>query len=70
MGVDFPGGKPPDYADFAYLAFTVGMTFQISDTNLRTSSLRGIVLRHSLLSYVFGTVVVATTINLAISLAS
>lgn len=67
--IDFNTADPPRYTDFAYVAFSVGMTFQISDTNLTTSALRGIVLRHSLLSYVFGTVVVATTINLAISLA-
>ena len=62
--------EEPRYVDFAYVAFSVGMTFQISDTDLRTSKMRGIVLRHSLLSYVFGTVIVATTINLAVSLSS
>lgn len=67
--IDFNTDEPPRFVDFAYVAFSVGMTFQISDTNLRTSQLRALVLRHSLLSYVFGTVVVATTINLAISLA-
>ncbi len=67
--IDFNTDEPPRYTDFAYVAFSVGMTFQISDTNLTTSALRGIVLRHALLSYVFGTVVVATTINLAITLA-
>lgn len=68
--IDFNTTLPPRFIDFAYVAFSVGMTFQISDTDLRTSELRGIVLRHSLLSYVFGTVVVATTINLAINLTS
>lgn len=67
--IDFNTDDPPRYIDFAYVAFSVGMTFQISDTNLTTSAVRAIVLRHSLLSYVFGTVVVATTINLAINLA-
>lgn len=67
--IDFNTDEPPRYIDFAYVAFSVGMTFQISDTNLRTSALRAIVLRHALLSYLFGTVVVATTINLAINLA-
>lgn len=67
--IDFNTDDPPRFTDFAYVAFSVGMTFQISDTNLRSSDLRALVLRHSLLSYVFGTVVVATTINLAISLA-
>jgi uncharacterized membrane protein len=67
--IDFNTDAPPRFTDFAYVAFSVGMTFQISDTDLRTSEVRALVLRHSLLSYVFGTVVVATTINLAISLA-
>lgn len=67
--IDFNTEAPPRFTDFAYVAFSVGMTFQISDTDLRTSEMRSLVLRHSLLSYVFGTVVVATTINLAISLA-
>lgn len=67
--IDFNTDAPPRFVDFAYVAFSVGMTFQISDTDLLTSELRALVLRHALLSYLFGTVVVATTINLAINLA-
>ena len=55
-GIDFNSEQRPRYVDFAYVAFSVGMTFQISDTDLRTTKLRGTVLRHALLSYVFGTV--------------
>lgn len=68
-GIDFHG-KVEDarYVDFAYVAFDLGQTFQISDTDLETSQLRGIVLRHTLLSYVFSTVVLATVINLVASL--
>jgi uncharacterized membrane protein len=62
-GIDFPGDDEPSYKDFAYLAFTIGMTYQVSDTNLVKSDIRHAVLRHALLSYVFGTVVVAMTIN-------
>lgn len=69
-GIDFNTDEPPRYVDFAYVAFSLGMTFQISDTNLLTSAFRATALRHALLSYVFGTVVVATTINLAVSLSS
>ncbi len=65
-GIDFPGEEEPSYKDFAYLAFTIGMTYQVSDTNLSKSDIRHAVLRHALLSYVFGTVVVAMTINLLI----
>ncbi len=63
-GIDFNETEPPRYADFAYLAFTIGMTFQVSDTNLETKVIRATALRHALLSYLFGTVIVATTINL------
>lgn len=63
-GVDFNGDTAPDYRDFAYLAFTLGMTFQVSDTNLATKELRRMALNQGLISYLLGTVVVASTINL------
>lgn len=63
-GVDFNTETPPRYVDFAYLAFTVGMTYQIADTNLQSSELRSLTLRHGLLSYLFGTVILATVVNL------
>jgi uncharacterized membrane protein len=63
-GVSFNQTEAPAYSDFAYLAFTIGMTFQVSDTNLETREARSIALRHALLSYMFGTVIVAVTINL------
>lgn len=66
-GVDF-GDKKPNYSDFAYLSFTLGMTFQVSDTTLQTREFRAVVLRHILLSYLFGTVIIATTINTIASL--
>jgi uncharacterized membrane protein len=62
-GVDFPGGQAPDYRDFAYFGFTVGMTFQVSDTAVTDRRVRRTVLRHSLLSFLFGTAIVATTVN-------
>jgi uncharacterized membrane protein len=67
-GVDFHEDAQPRFSDFAYLAFTVGMTFQVSDTELNTSTFRTTVLRHALLSYLFGTVIVALTINLVAGL--
>lgn len=60
----------PDYHDFAYLAFTLGMTFQVSDTALATKQVRREVLRHALVSYLLGAIVVATTVNLVAQLAS
>jgi uncharacterized membrane protein len=67
-GVDFTGTDKPAYTDFAYLAYTVGMTFQVSDTGFSTSEFRKLALRHALISYMFGTVIVATTINLVAGL--
>jgi uncharacterized membrane protein len=69
-GIDFNQGEPPRYLDFAYLSFTIGMTFQVSDTDLRTPALRATALRHALLSYLFGAVILAATINLVSQLAT
>jgi uncharacterized membrane protein len=61
-GIDF-GDEPPDYGDFAYLALTIGMTFQVSDTDLSAKRVRRVALHHALLSYLFGTVIVAITVS-------
>ena len=58
----------PDYLDFAYVAFTVGMCYQISDTALLTAPFRRTLLRHALLSYLFGAVIVAVVINVVAGL--
>lgn len=68
-GIDFNEADAPRYSDFAYLAFTIGMTFQVSDTDLETKHIRATALRHALLSYLFGAVVLAATINLVAGLA-
>jgi uncharacterized membrane protein len=67
-GVDFNEDDPPDFADFAYLALTIGMTYQVSDTNLKTKPIRRTAVRHALLSFAFGTLIIATTINLVAGL--
>lgn len=67
-GVDFNQKEPPRYIDFAYLAFTIGMTFQVSDTDIRTTTIRGAALRHAVISYLFGAVILATTVNLVASI--
>lgn len=67
-GVDFNEKEPPAYLDFAYLAFTVGMTFQVSDTNLTTKPIRRIALAHALMSFLFGAVIVALVINIVATL--
>ena len=68
-GIDFNQERPPQYTDFAYLATSLGMTYQVSDTALQSHGIRAEALKHSLLSYLFGTVILATTISLVISLA-
>lgn len=67
-GVDFNQQARPTYRDFAYLSFTLGMTYQVSDTNLETPQIRATALRHALLSYLLGAVVLAATINLVVGL--
>jgi uncharacterized membrane protein len=67
-GVTFNDDDKPDYRDFAYLAFTIGMTYQVSDTNLTNKTIRHAVSRHALLSFVFGAVIIALAINTVASL--
>jgi uncharacterized membrane protein len=69
-GVDFNQDGPPAYEDFAYLAFTIGMTFQVSDTDIGAREMRRTALHHSLLSFVFATGILATTVNVVASLTS
>ena len=69
-GIDFGTKDDPAYRDFAYVAFTIGMTFQVSDTTVSDSQLRSMVLRHALLSYLFGAIIIAVTINILAGLGS
>ena len=62
-GLDFPATKVPDYKDFAYFAFTLGMTFQTSDVAIRARKLRHVVLLHSFGAFIFNIGVIAFTIN-------
>ena len=68
-GIEFNEPDDPQYSDFAYLAFTIGMTFQVSDTNIKTKQIRRIALRHALMSFPLGAVIIATSINLVAGLA-
>jgi uncharacterized membrane protein len=65
-GIDFKSGRDfaPDYRDFAYVAFGIGMTFQVADTDIQERKIRHTVLIHSMLSYLFGAVILAVTINI------
>jgi len=69
-GIDFNQKDAPQYSDFAYFSFTVGMTFQVSDATVTDPVVRATVLRHALLSFVFGSVILAATVNLIAGLSS
>jgi uncharacterized membrane protein len=61
---DSNGPETPSYRDFAYVAFTIGMCYQVSDTTVRDRRIRRTVLSHALLSYVFGVAIVGGSVNL------
>jgi len=67
---DSAGPERPNYRDFAYVAFTIGMTYQVSDTTIRDPRIRRTVLSHAILSYLFGVVIVAGSVNLIAGLVS
>ena len=69
-GIGFPGDQAPDYHDFAYLSFTIGMTFQVSDTQIESPAIRRIVLQQALLAYLFGVVIIAVVINIVAGIAT
>src|ERR1700729_3109370 len=67
-GIEFNEEEPPNYVDFAYYAFTIGMTFQVADTNITLRSIRRTTLHHALLSYLFGSVLLGVVINVVATL--
>jgi uncharacterized membrane protein len=62
-GLDFPDTKEPDYLDFMYFGFVVGMTFQVSDVVITSRRLRRLCLLHALIAFAFNTAIVALSIN-------
>ncbi|MBY6264107.1 DUF1345 domain-containing protein [Azospirillum sp. 412522] len=68
--LDFPGNDAPDYLEFLYFSFTVGMTAQVSDVTTRGAGMRRLVLMHGALSFLFNTAVLALGVNLAAGLVS
>jgi uncharacterized membrane protein len=69
-GLQFPGGKNPDYFDFAYFSFVLGMTFQVSDVVITSKRFRIMAMWHGLLSFGFDTIMIALTINLIAGLSN
>ncbi|GAA2157660.1 hypothetical protein GCM10009826_21120 [Humibacillus xanthopallidus] len=68
--IDFNQDEDPAFSDFAYFSFNMGMAYQVSDTDLKTTAVRKVVLGHAMLAYLYGTVVIAATINLVAGLGS
>jgi uncharacterized membrane protein len=62
-GLEFPGNDEHDFIDFAYFSFVLGMTFQVSDVEISDRKIRRLSLLHSLIAFIFNTVIVALTIN-------
>lgn len=62
-GLDFPNEEKPDFVDFAYFSFVLGMTFQVSDVSITLKKIRRMVLWHSLISFGYNAVIIALTIN-------
>src|SRR3954471_21886232 len=69
-GVDFNQEDDPVFKDFAYLAFTIGMCFQVSDTSLQKTAIRATALRQALTSFVFDAVIIAVTVNVVAGLST
>jgi uncharacterized membrane protein len=67
-GIEFNEAEPPNYIDFGYYSFTIGMTFQVSDTNITRKAIRRSTLHHALLSFLFGSVLLGLVINVVAAL--
>lgn len=67
-GLGFPGDEKPDYMDFAYFSFVIGMTFQVSDVTITSPKIRRFALMHSVLSFGFNTVIVALSVNALVNM--
>ena len=63
-GFDFPGDEEPDYKDFLYFSFGIGMTCQVADVQITSRSTRYLVLFHSVLSFFFNTAILAMSVNI------
>ena len=68
VGLQIPNELWPDYLDFAYFSFVIGMTFQVSDIEISSRQIRRVALVHGILSFLFNTVIVALTINVIVDL--
>ena len=67
-GLEFPSEKRPDYLDFMYFSLVLGMTFQVSDVQITSRKFRRVAAAHGLLSFLFNTIILALTVNIAAGL--
>ena len=67
-GLDFPGDDDPDYWDFVYFSFVLGMTFQVSDVQISNKSIRRLATAHGVLSFFFTAAIISVTVNIAASI--
>ena len=67
-GLEFPGGHPPEYTDFLYFSFIIGVACQTADVDITSRPMRRMALLHGLIAFLFNTVILAATINVAASL--
>lgn len=67
-GLNFPGKDKPDFVDFAYFSFTLGMTFQVSDVEISGRKIRRLALWHGLLSFGYNATIIALTVNIVAGL--
>jgi uncharacterized membrane protein len=63
-GLDFPGDRQPDYWDFVYFSFTLGMCFQVSDVTIQNHRIRRMVVGHALISFAYNTAILASAMDL------
>jgi uncharacterized membrane protein len=66
-GLEFPGKDEPDYWDFMYFSFVIGMTFQVSDVVVTSKIIRRLVVTHGIVSFIFNTALLALMVNIAAS---
>ncbi len=66
-GLEFPGTKEPDYWDFVYFAFVIGMTFQVSDVQISERSIRRVALAHAVIAFFFNVIIIALSVNVVAS---
>jgi uncharacterized membrane protein len=69
-GIELPGKSQLTYFDFAYVAFTIGMCFQVSDVCVKSPQIRRVVLLHAIISFAYNSVILAFVLQLVFGMAA